>query len=114
MTAEPDERPQRRLGFRVGAAEFGIGAVIGAIAPFLGYQAATALLPSVTDLGLILIAIAPTALLLVSAVVPAWRGRAIAIAIGCACGTIVTLAIVLGGISAIAWLLSDPAGAPQG
>lgn len=66
----------------------------------------------ISDLMLCLLLVLPTAVLVVAAAVAGVlrrdASRWVSMAIGVAVGTVGVAAVVVGGISAIAWMISDP------
>ena len=97
---------------------FVIGALpLGPLLTLVGYL--VLMLSSMQISGAMLLALVcfPTALLLLAAALAALLRRDatrwVSLAIGTALGTAVTAVVVGGGISLIAWLLSDPAPSPH-
>jgi hypothetical protein len=99
----------RRLDRRLVIAALPLGPLLTLVG-YLVLMQSSARISDATLLGLVG---SPTALLLVAAALAALlrrnAGRWISLAIGTALGTAATVALVGGGISLIAWMLSDPA-----
>ena len=93
--------PSKRAGVFIGAAT-------GVLGVPLGYVLLQSLGVIVTDALLLACAAAPTALWLVAAAIGRFRPWLVRAVVGSAIATILLVGGVLGGISLIAWLLSDP------
>ena len=93
--------PSKRAGAFIGAAT----AVVGVP---LGYVLLQSLGIIVTDGLLAVCVVAPTVLWLAAAVIARFRPWVVRAVIGAAVATVMLVAGILGGISLVAWLLSDP------
>jgi hypothetical protein len=84
----------------------------GPLLTLLGYLALTESSLTISDTMLLGLIAFPTALVLLAAALAALlsrdAGRWVSTALGVAAGTALMLVVVLGGISLIAWLISDP------
>ncbi|MDT5119423.1 MAG: hypothetical protein QOE30_5162 [Mycobacterium sp.] len=90
-----------------------VGLPLGPLLTLIGYLALMQSGATITDTMLVGLVIFPTALVLLGAALAALLDlgarRWVSIAVGTAAGTAVAVVIVGGGISLIAWMLSDPA-----
>ena len=90
-----------------------VGLPLGPLLTLIGYLALMQSGATITDTMLVGLVIFPTALVLLGAALAAvlhlGTRRWVWIAVGTAAGTAVAVVIVGGGISLIAWMLSDPA-----
>ncbi len=86
---------------------------LGPLLTMVGYAAMMLSHARISDPMLLGSVIFPTALLLLAAALAALLHRDatrwISVAIGTAAGTVVTVVVVGGGISLLAWMLSEPA-----
>jgi hypothetical protein len=82
--------------------------VIGLVGPVLGYVLLSSARVIITDPLLLACLALPTAALLVAALVPRLRRRALTAAIACAVVSAGLVLVVGGGIALIAGVLSDP------
>jgi hypothetical protein len=88
---------------------------LGPLLTMVGYAAMMLSHARITDPMLVGLVTFPTALLLTAAALAVLLHRDrdatrwISVAIGTAAGTVVTVVVVVGGISLLAWMLSDPA-----
>jgi heme/copper-type cytochrome/quinol oxidase subunit 4 len=90
-----------------------VGLPLGPLLTLIGYLVLMQSGATITDTMLVGLVIFPTALVLLGAalatVLHLGARRWVSIAVGTAVGTAVAVVIVGGGISLIAWMLSDPA-----
>jgi hypothetical protein len=88
------------------------GLPFGPLLVLVGYDVLLESGAVISDLMLYLLVAFPTAVLLVAAAVAAVWGRGasrwFSMAIGVAVGAVYVAAVVVGGISAITWMISDP------
>jgi hypothetical protein len=88
------------------------GLPLGPLLVVVGYTVLRKSHVTINDLLLWVLVAFPTAVMLVAAVVAAALRldaiRWFSMAIGAAVGTVFVAALVVGGISAIAWMISDP------
>jgi len=89
-----------------------VGLPLGPLLVVLGYAVLRQSGVVITDLMLCLLLVLPTAVLLVVAAVAGVlrrdTSRWVSITIGMTVGTVGVAAVVVGAISAIAWMISDP------
>jgi len=98
-------RAPRRL--RAGA--IAVGAIVGVAGVPLCYVVLRLFGVIVSDTGLIVCLVAPTAVLLLVCLIPRARGWALQAAVASALASIALVVFVLGGIAVISAMLSDPA-----
>lgn len=101
----PASRGPRRL--RAGA--IAIGAIVGVAGVPLCYLVLRLFGVIISDTGLIVCLIAPTAVLLLVCLIPRARGWALQAAVASALASIALVVFVVGGIALISGVLSDPA-----
>jgi hypothetical protein len=102
---EPAARRPRRL--RAGA--IAVGAIVGVAGVPLCYLILQLLGVIVSDTGLIVCLVAPTAVLLLVCLVPRARAWALQAAVASALASVALVVFVFGGITLITAMLSDPA-----
>lgn len=93
--------PSKRAGAFLGTAT----AVVGVP---LGYVLLQSLGIIITDALLGVVVVAPTVLWLAAAIIARFRPWIVRALVGSAVTTVILVAGILGGISLIAWMLSDP------
>jgi hypothetical protein len=101
--SSPTPRPQR---LRAGA--IAIGAIVGVAGVPLCYGLLLAFGVIVSDFGLIICLLAPTAVLLLVCLVPRARGWALQAALASALASVALVVFVFGGITLLSTALSDP------
>jgi hypothetical protein len=91
----------------VNSTGLGWGAGVGVAMPLLGYLLLMTLHVQVSDLMLAALVAVPVALCALPFVIPRVRPLAPSLLIGALLGVTVLVVVLVGGISLIAWMLSD-------
>lgn len=92
---------------RVEPAGIGLGAGVGVVVPALGYLLLMITRVQVTDIVLVALLVVPAVFSAVLLTIPTTRPRAPSLLIGVLLGETVMIGVLVGGISLIAWMLSD-------
>jgi hypothetical protein len=83
------------------------GAGVGAVVPALGYLLLMTMRVRVSDVTLVALLVVPVVFCALLLTIPTTRPRALSLLIGALLGEAVMVGVVIGGISLIAWMLSD-------
>jgi hypothetical protein len=92
---------------RVDLEGVGLGAAVGVVLPALGYLLLMAMRVQVTDAVLVALLVVPVVFCASLLALPPTRPRAPGLLIGVLVGEAVMVGVLLGGISLVAWMLSD-------
>lgn len=84
------------------------GVLGGPLIVIVGYLISRALPMTLTDARLLVVVTLPVLLALPFLIPPSTRSRAVRFIVGAVIGVAVVVGIVTGGISLLAWMLSDP------